>query len=95
MALDRVLHGGQAPRSEAEYLAEIAARKRSKPADFHLQHCGSVTLITPLTDGAARWIEAHCAAETWQWLNGTLAIDPRCADTIVAGLIADGFTLAD
>jgi hypothetical protein len=62
------------------------------PSDFNIQYHGTVTLLKPLTDACAEWVEENVAAEDWQWLGGALAVEPRYLPPLVEGLIEAGFT---
>ncbi len=53
----------------------------------------SIYTFTPLTDAARAWLDANVAADSWQFLGGSLAVDHRYIADLVAGAIADGFTV--
>jgi hypothetical protein len=59
--------------------------------DFELDNYGSVYTLRPLTDAAQQWLDEHVAAESWQYLGGSLGVEHRHIADIVAGAIADGF----
>lgn len=62
--------------------------------DVTIADHGSVLLIRPMTEAARRWLDDKLVTEPWQWCDGGLAIDHRCAGVIVAELIAAGFRIA-
>lgn len=59
--------------------------------DFELNDYGSIYTLRPLTDAAQQWLDEHVAAESWQYLGGSLGVEHRHIADIVAGAIADGF----
>lgn len=64
-------------------------------ADVITANQGSVITITPVSTEARDWINFNCVAEPWQWLGGSMAVEPRCALDILHALIEDGFVLQD
>jgi hypothetical protein len=65
------------------------------PNDFLVMDHGSIVVIRPLTDGALQWLDDNVAAESWQWLGGSLCVDRRYAAPLIAGIEADGFAVRD
>ena len=54
----------------------------------------SLVLFEPLTPAAKKWIDENVEfVSSWQWLCGKLAVQPRHALQLEAGLIAAGFTV--
>lgn len=53
---------------------------------MHVQDHGSIVMLHPDTDAERQWLEDHVAYESWQWLGGALACDPRYVDAVLAGL---------
>lgn len=67
---------------------------RGKPmTDARIENHGSIMLLQPLTPAALEWIEDHVVAEPWQWWCGGLAVEPRYASDIVAGMQEDGLVV--
>ena len=62
--------------------------------DFHFQNHFNVVRLTPLTPTARDWLEAHIECEDWQVLGLGVVIEPRYANAMLEGLVADGFTVA-
>jgi hypothetical protein len=62
-------------------------------ADFQLEDHLSVLRLTPLTQSARDWIDAHVAYEDWQMFGHGIVIEPRYAGAILEGLVADGLTV--
>jgi len=58
--------------------------------DFYFLDTGSLVLVTPKTRAARRHLTAHTDG---QWLNDALAVEPRYAPELSAGLCRDGFTV--
>ena len=58
--------------------------------DFEVIDEGSVVGIAPVSEAARDWIDEKVHSESWQWMGGTLWIDHRYADPIIAGMIDDG-----
>jgi hypothetical protein len=64
-----------------------------KTADFSLSDHGSVALVTPLSPSAREWVDENVSLESWQWVGGSFACDPRYVDDLVAGITGDGLTI--
>ena len=62
--------------------------------DFLIADHGSIVSILPVSAAARDWLDANIVAEPWQWVDGAVAVDPRCARDIVAELIDAGFALS-
>jgi len=45
-------------------------------SDILVDHCGSLVLLRPLTDGGSEFLTEH-APDDAQWLGRALAIEPR------------------
>lgn len=61
--------------------------------DIRLDNFGSIIGITPLTQAGRDWIDENVQSEGWQWLGGTLNIEPRMAVAVVTGMEADGLAI--
>lgn len=64
-------------------------------ADFDVENHGSLVLVRPLTLAALAWLEANVADEgedMAQWFGGALVVEPRYVETLVHGLMEEGFT---
>lgn len=62
-------------------------------SDVRVENHGSVFTMTPLTDAAKAWFDEHISSEGWQWLGGSLAVDPRLVGNVINGLQGDGLTV--
>jgi hypothetical protein len=67
-------------------------RKHALPVwDVRIQNEGSLVLFVPLTDRANEWLTANTDG---QWMGSYgLAVEPRCALNLAAGLREAGFTV--
>jgi len=61
--------------------------------DVHLSFHGSIMLLSPDTQAARDWIEAHIDTEEAQFWAGALAVEPRYLDPILEGLREDGLRI--
>jgi hypothetical protein len=61
--------------------------------DVRLSFHGSIVLLSPETEAARDWIEAHIDTETAQFWAGALAVEPRYLDPIVEGMREDGLCI--
>jgi hypothetical protein len=64
-----------------------------RETDVITDNFGSIVGISPMTAAAREWIEENVSAEPWQWLGGTLNIDPRYAGCLIDAMIAAGLTV--
>lgn len=62
------------------------------PFDFLFVDHGSVCILTPLSESAGEWVEAHIAADA-QTFGPGVVIEPRYVDPILAGITDDGLTI--
>lgn len=60
---------------------------------MHVQHEGSMVLITPDSDADQEWLDENLETEGWQWLGKSLAVDQRFAEDLIEGMILDGVTV--
>lgn len=60
-----------------------------KPADVRVQNHISLVLVRPLNDAADQWLREHVQADA-TWFNGSVVVEPRYLDDLVAGMIGDG-----
>jgi hypothetical protein len=63
-------------------------------SDFLIADHGSIITIRPVSEAACEWLDENVAAEPWQWLDGALCADPRCARDLVAEIAATGFEIS-
>ena len=61
--------------------------------DVCVHDCGSVVMIEPLTEVAQNWVEENVGLESWQWMGGRFACEPRCVDGLVEGMMEDGLVV--
>ncbi len=62
------------------------------PRHVELSFHGSINLIAPITEAAQDWIDANIGEDAWLLCNA-LAVEPRCTDDIVRGMIDDGLAV--
>ncbi|MGD9617660.1 MAG: hypothetical protein AB7H90_21595 [Alphaproteobacteria bacterium] len=62
--------------------------------DFLIADHGSIVSIRPVSAAAREWLDANIVAEPWQWMDGTVAVDPRCGRDIVAALTKAGLPIS-
>lgn len=59
-------------------------------ADVEVVNEGSIVLLKPQTPEGSQWLQEHCQHESWQWFGHALAVEPRYAEAVIDGMIADG-----
>jgi hypothetical protein len=59
-------------------------------ADIRFDNHGSIILLAPLSPAGREWLEASVSAESWQWLCGALAVEPRYAGAVLEGALDAG-----
>lgn len=65
------------------------------PHDFDVIDNGSIISIIPRNETAQAWIDDNVQSEGWQWLDQALCIDHRMADTLIDGILCEGFTIGN
>ncbi len=60
--------------------------------DFEIQDEGTVFLLTPVSDLAVDWADHHLPQDS-QHLGGSIVIEHRYIENIVAGIQNDGLTV--
>lgn len=66
----------------------------SNRPDVEFLNHGSVCMVVPLTDAAKDWVEENLALESWQWLGGGFACEPRYAGDLAEGMSSDGLIVS-
>lgn len=61
--------------------------------DVRLSFHGSIVLLSPETDIARDWIEAHIDTEAAQFWAGALAVEPRYLEPILEGMREEGLRI--
>lgn len=61
--------------------------------DVEFAEHGTVNTLTPLTAAAREWIDENLDVEGWQWLGGSVGIEPRMCPNIIQGMIDDGLAV--
>jgi hypothetical protein len=61
--------------------------------DVRLSFHGSIVLLSPETEAARDWIDAHIDTEAAQFWAGALVVEPRYLDPIVEGMHEDGLCI--
>lgn len=61
--------------------------------DIEVQNHGSIVSLTPLTDAGRDWIDENVASEDWQWMGGSLNIEPRYAGELLYGAQEAGLAM--
>ena len=62
--------------------------------DVEVNDCGSVVLIAPLTVSAREWVEENAGLESWQWMGGAFACEPRMVEGLVEGMREAGLEVS-
>lgn len=62
--------------------------------DFEISDLRSIVVITPRTEAALDWTEANITSDETQWWAQGFVCEPRYAETIIEGIIADGLTVS-
>jgi hypothetical protein len=62
--------------------------------DVQIENHGSLFLVTPMTAAGREWISKNVASEPWQWLGGSLSVEPRYAYSLAVGMKSDGLVIA-
>ena len=64
--------------------------------DIRVENHGTICLLQPTSRAGKRWIKENLGpvAESWQWLNEALSVEPRYVADIVQGARADGLEVA-
>lgn len=63
--------------------------------DFTVSNHGSIFLFTPQNEAAFAWADEHIAGPRHQLGRASITVEHRYIADIVAGAIADGFTVGD
>lgn len=67
--------------------------KAQRRGDVLVANHGSVVMVQPVTRRAQAWVEEHVALESWQWMGGAFAVEPRYLDNLVEGMAGDGLVV--
>ena len=59
--------------------------------DFEVTNHGSIVLIAPLTQDADNWLDENIGDDA-MYMGSALAVEPRYAGNIIAGMLNDGLT---
>ena len=62
-------------------------------ADFRFENHFSVVRLTPLADADRAWLAEHVQYDDGQMFGHGVVIEPRYAQPILEGLVADGLTV--
>ena len=62
-------------------------------ADFLVAYDGSLSLVTPVTQAAREWIDAHVPEDAPRF-GPSLAVAPRYLDALLEGMEDDGLTVS-
>jgi len=60
--------------------------------DFILINQGTISTLTPVTEGAKDWIDEHIPDDA-QWFGRSLVIEWRYVEDIYNGILGDGLTV--
>jgi len=61
-------------------------------SDFMIQNSGSISVLTPLTQQAAQWIDDHIDPNAQSW-GGGVVIEHRYVFDIVEAIESAGFSV--
>lgn len=62
--------------------------------DFRIERSGGISLLIPFTAAAREWVDENLELESWQWIGGRIAVEPRCVEAIVDGMEEAGLIVA-
>ena len=54
--------------------------------DVKIENEGTISLVTPLNAAAREWIDENIHTESWQWIGGSVAVEPRCLENLIEGM---------
>ena len=63
-------------------------------ADVEFLNHGSVIMVVPVTPVAKEWVADNIALESWQWLGGGFACEPRYAGDLAQGMSDAGLVVS-
>jgi hypothetical protein len=58
---------------------------------FSVENHGSIVLVRPLTEAVDQWLLENCSGDLL-WIGNALAVEPRYVESLVAGMVEEGFT---
>jgi hypothetical protein len=58
--------------------------------DVVIDDCGSVVVLTALTDAGRKWIDSNLLVESWQWIGCSLAVDPCYTLDLIDAMVDAG-----
>jgi hypothetical protein len=61
--------------------------------DFLIINHGSIVTFKPLTEEAEAWCEEKLVGDDVMWFGGAVVVEPRYAEPIMEGIVADGLTV--
>lgn len=61
--------------------------------DVTVSNHGSIMMFEVNTEAAREWFEENVPTESWQWMGHSLAVEPRYAENLVAGIVEAGMTV--
>ena len=61
--------------------------------DVHVRNCGSIFLLTPLTDPAREWVKEHVQDDA-TWWGASLVVEHRYVEDILHGMSNEDFTMS-
>ena len=64
-------------------------------ADVLFQNHGSMILLGAFTPQATLWIDRNVGYESYQWIGGWLACEPRYAAPILKAMLSDGLVIVE
>jgi hypothetical protein len=86
-------HNGSAKPSREElekFILEILPKPRF---DFRFENHDSICFLRPLNDAAEAWVNEHVSKSGYQPSWPDVLIERRYAETILRGIIANGFSI--
>ncbi len=69
-----------------------APKQKVHSPDFTVQNEGTIFLLTPVSDLAVDWAEHHLPQDS-QHFGGSIVVEHRYIENIVAGIQNDGLTV--
>jgi hypothetical protein len=65
----------------------------TSPADFRLDHHGSILILFMQSDAAHEWVAEHIPEPGIRWGCDGIVVEPRYVRNLVAGIMEDGLSI--
>lgn len=61
--------------------------------DVRVTYHGTIYMVEVVTPAAQAWVNDNLELESWQWMGGSFAVEPRMMDNLLDGMREDGLRL--